>query len=194
MSQLPTERQRNILLWLNDQKTLSIDDLASRLNVSVMTVHRDLNGMALAGQVAKVHGGVTLVQPETVMAHASPACTLCGMHTSERTSFIIQKGREQLYACCAHCGLLLLSEMELVSSALARDFIYGRMVNALKAVYLLESDIRLCCEPGALVFASTEDAQRVQQGFNGRVASFMEAQQFLCSQHGSGHMAHGHSA
>ena len=183
MSQLPKDRQRQILQWLREQGTLSIDDLAGRLNVSAMTIHRDLNELAQAGHVEKVHGGVTLAQRTSRTSEAAHECSLCGMLVNARTTFLIQRDQEQLYACCPHCGFLMLDDLAEVTTALVRDFIYGRMVNALQATYLIESDIHLCCLPSTLAFASYEDAERVQRGFNGSIASFAETRQFLRSQH-----------
>jgi hypothetical protein len=81
----------------------------------------------------------------------------------------------------------LLSELKTAASALAKDFLYGHMVNAGQAVYLLECDIQLCCVPTVLCFATSDDAQRFQKGFNGWLASFKETQQFLVERHGKIH-------
>jgi DeoR/GlpR family transcriptional regulator of sugar metabolism len=184
MSPLPSERQEQILEWLREQHTLSIDTIADRLHVSAMTIHRDLNELARTGMVEKVHGGVALAAHGLRSADpGSRACGLCDMPVSTRTTVLIQTEREQFYACCPHCGFLMLDDLSQVSSVLVRDFIYGRMVNALNATFVLESHISLCCMPSTLAFASSGDAERFQRGFDGWTATFDEARQFLLQQH-----------
>lgn len=165
-----------------EQHTLTIDAIADRLHVSTMTIHRDLNELARTGLVEKVHGGAALagVRDTAPSAHT---CHLCEMPVSTRTTVLFQTEREQLYACCPHCGFLMLDDLAQASSVLVRDFIYGRMVNAVQAVFLLQSDINLCCMPSALAFSSLDDARRFQRGFNGWTANFDEARQFLTRQH-----------
>jgi DNA-binding Lrp family transcriptional regulator len=184
MTRLASERQAQILEWLRQQPTLSIEDLAKRLNVSAMTIHRDLNELEGERLVEKVHGGVVLAGTgQRVTDASSPPCAFCEMPVSARTAFIIQTEHEQQTACCPHCGFLLLDDLAQVSSILVRDFIYGRMINALQVTFLLESAISLCCMPSALAFASDDDARRFQRGFDGWIATFDEARQFLLQQH-----------
>ena len=187
MSQLPGTRQQQILDWLHQDQSLTIDELVERLGVSAMTVHRDLDQLERDGHVEKVHGGVLLAGRRTPRVTSTQECRLCSASVQERTAFVIQTAQgDQRQACCPHCGFLLLNDLDSVSSVLARDFIYGRMVNAIQATYLLESDIRLCCVPSVLCFASREDAQRVQRGFNGRIATFAESRDFLYQRHREG--------
>jgi DeoR/GlpR family transcriptional regulator of sugar metabolism len=183
VTQLPKDRQQQILLWLHEQTTLTIDDLAARLNVSAMTIHRDLNELAQSGYVEKVHGGVTLAERVSPASEAAHVCSLCGVQVSARTTFLIQREHEPFYACCPHCGFLMLDDLGQSSTVLVREFIYGRMVNALQATYLIESDIHLCCVPSILAFTSLADAERVQLGFNGWSATFDEARRYMRSQH-----------
>ncbi|MCA9981759.1 MAG: nitrous oxide reductase accessory protein NosL, partial [Anaerolineales bacterium] len=89
-------------------------------------------------------------------------------------------------ACCAHCGLLYLgqlAEQEAVPSALARDFLYGRMVNVQSAFFVVQSAVEVCCVPSTLCFATAEDATRFQQGFGGEVLTYAEAIAFLEQRH-----------
>ena len=184
MSELPTTRQDLILRWLGETPSLSIDDLVSRLGVSIMTVHRDLDHLARTGQVEKVHGGVVRVETRPRHTRALQLCRLCDAPVSERTQVIIQASHDEpLYACCPHCGLLLLAEVDQPISMLAKDFIYGRMVNARTASYLVNSDITLCCQPNYLCFANTQDALKFQQGFGGQILTFAEARTTLTADH-----------
>jgi DeoR family transcriptional regulator, copper-sensing transcriptional repressor len=183
LSDLPSVRQSQILEWLQETSTLTIEQLAERLQVSIMTVHRDLNELARTGRVAKVHGGVTL--PSSISTSSPATCALCEMHVNGRTTFGIQtQSGDQLQSCCPHCGFLLLGGLKNVTSVLVRDFLYGRMINAWQASYLLESDVQLCCLPSVLCFANRTDAKRFQSGFKGRIADFTETQHELIDHHG----------
>ncbi len=187
MPQPSAARQQQILAWLDESQSLTIDELVERLGISVMTVHRDLDRLVRDGYVEKVYGGVMLAGQFSSRAGAADACDLCNGVVRERTAFLIQNQAELVQACCPHCGFLLLDDLDDVTSVLARDFLYGRAINALEAVYLLESDVRLCCVPNILSFADRSDALRFQHGFNGRIASFAEARDFLRQRHSGLH-------
>ncbi|MEZ4669526.1 MAG: DeoR family transcriptional regulator [Anaerolineae bacterium] len=185
MPELPTIRQEQILKWLGESQSLSIDDLVTRLQVSVMTVHRDLDQLVKSGQVAKVHGGVMLAQARTPHQRAVQLCRACGIPAPERTMMIIQLPKAEPYhACCPHCGFFMLQELDQHAAVMAREFIYGRMVNAAQAVYLADSSVTLCCQPSHLCFASAEDARSFQKGFGGHILTFDEALQYAASHHG----------
>ena len=183
---IPNRRQAQIVAWLQENDTLTIKELVARLNVSAMTVHRDLDKLAAAGLVQKVHGGAKLVTAETGPGEMAvlPPCVMCGTAVSPRTAFTItlDDGRKET-ACCAHCGILRLSQLDGVGSALTPDFIYGRMVNVFQAWFLVGSDVQLCCVPSTLCFARASDAQKFQQGFNGEVMDFTAVQQYLIQTH-----------
>jgi DNA-binding Lrp family transcriptional regulator len=188
MNEIPSARREQILHWLQENQTLAIDDLVERLGVSTMTVHRDLDALVQSGAAVKVHGGVKLpeAQPSANRAVSSPTCAMCHISIPDRTAFVIRTAQgERLDACCPHCGLLLLDQIEHVVSALVKDFIYGRMVNCWQAAYLVECDISLCCMPAVLCFASQSDAARFQMGFGGKVMNFAEAQNYLIRNHRS---------
>lgn len=184
MNDIPSVRREQILGWLRENQMLTIDDLVDRLGVSVMTVHRDLDALVQSGMALKVHGGVKLATIPT--ARSAAACDLCQGNTVERTSVVIRTRQgETLEACCPHCGLLLLCQTDEVVSALAKDFIYGRMVNCWQASYLVECEISLCCVPAVLCFACEADALRFQMGFGGTVMNFAEVQNHLVNNHRS---------
>jgi DNA-binding Lrp family transcriptional regulator len=182
MSDLPNTRQAQILAWLEETPTLTIDELVRRLGVSAMTVHRDLDVLHRAGSVTKVHGGVTLHETKTV---PNPSvCGVCELSLGARTSFVIQlENGDHHHACCPHCGLLRLNDLRSVATVLTKDFIYGRTINARQGIYVVESEITLCCVPSVLCFASVDDASRFQRGFSGKIMNFKEAQQYLITQH-----------
>jgi DeoR/GlpR family transcriptional regulator of sugar metabolism len=184
MAELPTARQDQILHWLSESPSLSIDELVNRLGVSTMTVHRDLDQLARAGHVEKVHGGVIRAEAHPRHTRALQLCHLCDAPIADRTQVVIQPAHgEPIFACCPHCGFLLLAEVEQPIAILVKDFIYGRAVNARTASYLVHSDITLCCEPNYLCFANTEDALKFQNGFGGQLLTFDEARLALTSDH-----------
>lgn len=176
-------------MWLRQEQKVTIDDLAARLNVSIMTIHRDLDALAKAGQVEKVRGGAVMTN-RGKHGETTRQCTMCATHIPVRTTFIINTTTSgQLHACCPHCGLLLLDKHPDVVSVLARDFLYGRMVNAGDAYFLLNSDVAACCEPSVLCFANERDASRFRQGFGGDVLDYGGARDYLRGRHGDMHHA-----
>ncbi len=62
---LPQRRRDKIVAWLAQTGTLSIEQLAQRLGVSTMTIHRDLDRLAAEGLARKVRGGVVAVDDDT---------------------------------------------------------------------------------------------------------------------------------
>jgi len=57
---IPEERRRNILIKLRENDFLGIEGLASELNVSKITIVRDLQILKNSGLIEKIHGGVKL--------------------------------------------------------------------------------------------------------------------------------------
>ena len=55
------ERQLQILNLLNEEKEVSVEDLAKKFNVSASTIRRELNSMNKLGLIIRTHGGA-LVQ------------------------------------------------------------------------------------------------------------------------------------
>lgn len=54
------ERRQEIVNLLIENRTLELDDVASRFGVSKMTIHRDLDDLESAGVLRKVRGGATI--------------------------------------------------------------------------------------------------------------------------------------
>lgn len=183
----PTARQLQIMEWLLEKQYLSIDHLAGRLGVSGMTVHRDLDALATRGWVRKVRGGVRLSSVGNgLIVEAPRSCVMCGRVVGTRTAWSTTSAAgERWEACCAHCGLLEMQHAADSISALATDFIYGRMVNVYQASYVIGSDITLCCAPSTLCFATRADAERFQIAFGGEVYDFAEALSTMAAMHSS---------
>jgi len=172
------QRQQYILESLASQGSVRIDDLARALVVSSMTIHRDLDQLARAGQLRKVRGGAVPAAPPP---EADDVCVACYAQLSPRTQVVLHLADDsQRRACCPHCGLMMLSRgLEEVSSFLVTDFLYGRSVNGRTAAYVAESSIALCCTPTILAFEATSDAQRFQAGFGGQLFNLDGALAFV---------------
>ncbi|MDJ0953825.1 MAG: DeoR family transcriptional regulator, partial [Acidimicrobiia bacterium] len=56
---LPRQRQTYILERIRQQGGVKVADLVRDLDVSDMTIRRDLDALAQSGLVVKVHGGAT---------------------------------------------------------------------------------------------------------------------------------------
>lgn len=172
--QMLTDRQEKILEWLQTRRSASIEEIRAQFAVSTATAYRDARALVQAGTALKTSGGVRLSPPPD-LAQAVGKCFFCGAPVNERAPFVFQlQDGSQRRACCPHCGLLSLSHPKVVT-ALASDFLYGRMVNARQATFLFGSAVDLCCTPSVLCFASESDAQRFQTGFGGQVFSLGQA-------------------
>ena len=185
MAHIPSVRQTKIIEWLEESKTLTIDELAEKFGVSIMTIHRDLDALAKSGLIEKVHGGVNLITPETSPPQSTPTCSMCGMTVSERIVFSIQlKDGTGLNACCPHCGFLLLDQYEAsITAVLVKDFLHGRIMNGLEATYLVGCSITLCCMPTILSFTTLDEAERFQRGFEGEIMRYAQVRDYLVSRH-----------
>ncbi len=181
---MPSSRQAAIMRWLEEVGTLTIEQLVNKFEVSVMTVHRDLDYLQMGGKVQKVHGGVVLAQIGRNRERTA-VCPLCNDKISAHTQFIITwEGGEQGTYCCPHCGLLALDgTAKTAVSALASDFLYGRMINVYQAFYVIDSDVQLCCIPSTICFATVADAEKFQCGFGGQLMTYTTAFTHLTTIH-----------
>lgn len=59
----PSKRKNEILRTLNNHGKVKIDDLSASLNVSGMTIRRDLDTLEKEGKLIRVHGGAVLAKP-----------------------------------------------------------------------------------------------------------------------------------
>ncbi len=176
------ERRRAILQWLYQRNSLSIAELVQRFAVSRMTVHRDLDYLVAQGAAHKRHGWVELVDAEPGAASLDGRCEGCRGAANPRTTWVMEcESGHRCVACCPGCGLHLFSLAEGVRSVQAREFLYGRMVDAKRATYVAESRIHFCCRPSLLVFGDRADGIDFQRGYGGRVASFHEALTYVHS-------------
>ena len=173
----PSDRDKKILAYLEENGSASIQELADALSVSTMTIHRDLNRLSEAGQVHKMHGSAKLADNESDNDYS---CAMCGKSILGKKVFIIHLANgEQKNTCCAHCGLMLLAVTKDAWQSMTMDFLHGHMVSANQAFYVLGSDLKTCCVPSIFSFGSKEEAEKFQKGFGGRLLNMDEAIQSM---------------
>ena len=164
------DREQRILEFLKEHGNASIQELVEAFGVSNMTIHRDLNKLAEAGQILKKHGGARLPSAGSKPTEDAVSCAMCGKSVSQRTVFIVKLNNgDELRACCSHCGLMLQSRSENVWQSLTADYLYGHMISAGQAFYMVGSEVSICCVPSILVFGSKTDAEKFQKGFGGQL-------------------------
>ncbi|MEW6028981.1 MAG: DeoR family transcriptional regulator [Chloroflexota bacterium] len=169
------QREKQILEYLEQEGSVAIQELATRLAVSPMTVHRDLNRLMAAGRVQKTHGGAKLITSPDM---ETDKCAMCGKTVLERTAFVInQENGKRQRACCPHCGLMLQKKTEGVT--FTSDFLHNHMLSASQATYLIQSDLTVCCAPSVLSFGSRQEAEKFQKGFGGYLVDMARAVEFL---------------
>ncbi|WP_022940321.1 DeoR/GlpR family DNA-binding transcription regulator [Psychromonas hadalis] len=83
---IPVERQRTILSLLSQQEVISISELVKQLNVSHMTIRRDIIKLELSGKVMSVSGGVQL----TKAIYSEPSHDVKIEHQAEQKMLIAQ--------------------------------------------------------------------------------------------------------
>lgn len=174
------DREQKILEHLKTHKTASIQELAEAFGVSNMTIHRDLHKLANSGQLLKKHGGATLPNPGGKAQEETSSCAMCGKPASQRTIFIVKfDNGEEMRACCAHCGLMMQSREKNVWQSLTVDYLYGHMISAGQAFYLVGSELNICCVPSILAFGSKTDAEKFRKGFGGQLLDMEETIQHM---------------
>jgi DeoR/GlpR family transcriptional regulator of sugar metabolism len=171
---LPVERQQQIVKWLESEEFLSVTDISKRLNVSEMTVYRDIKSLMEQKKIMKTSKGITKwkeKQPSTICSYCHKPCL--NRHSVQ----IITKEQRIEQACCPHCGLLRYADIrEDVSQILCKDFLNDTTISAKTAYFLMDADLDLhCCYPQVLVFQSLKQIRQFQTGFGGQIYSFDEA-------------------
>ncbi|MCM2532500.1 DeoR family transcriptional regulator [Neobacillus pocheonensis] len=172
---LPIERQKQILNWLNEEGTLTITEISNRLNVSEMTVYRDIKQLMEANKINKTSRGISLASIANV---SSNTCTYCLKELNNRHPVqIITHDQKVEQLCCPHCGLLRYRDIEKnVSQIICRDFLQNTTISAKLAYFLMDSDFNLnCCQPQVLTFDTLKYAEQFQKGFGGVIFQFNEA-------------------
>ena len=174
---LAIERRDYILKKLQETGRVQVSELSETLQVSRMTIHRDLDALAEEGLIKKVFGGAVSAV-DYRREEPTGRCALCGRPLNIHTRVVLHTRQgNHIEACCPHCALLLLETRDDIVSGLAVDFIHGKMVNLKTATFLVNPDVVVCCTPPVLCFADEEEAHRFRQGFYGELTSLNKAQE-----------------
>jgi biotin operon repressor len=172
----PFERRKWILERLQQRGSLSLEDITAELKVSTMTINRDVQALAVEGIVKRTHGGIVL--PDVTRQETT--CATCHAPISNRMQFLYTTATgANLVYCCPHCGFAQLGRFSNVIGVYATDFLYGTMIDAYNATFVIGSRVSQCCEPTVLSFKHHEDAAAFSSGFGGTVFSINEAIAFL---------------
>ncbi|HLR69537.1 DeoR family transcriptional regulator [Virgibacillus alimentarius] len=174
---LPIDRQNQIKKLIKKKQTLKISELSEMLDVSEMTIHRDLRPLIESGDVIKTFGGVTIAQKHKSSANPEE-CTVCQRSINERMAYrLILPNNQVETACCAHCGLLRHRQLnEQVVQALCYDFLKQTTISAPLAWFVMDTSLHLgCCQPQVLPFEWRDHAEKFVHGFGGNVYPFHEA-------------------
>lgn len=96
----PPERRQRLLNWLRRDGKIVATEAAHQLNVSIDTVRRDLNQLALEGFIQRVHGGALPLSPglrsgETGMEAPKPG----KIQIAEKAAQLIQNGCVVFFDC-----------------------------------------------------------------------------------------------
>ena len=170
------ERRQWILEHLRQQGSLSLDEISTQMGVSNMTINRDVQHLAAEGAITRTHGGIVL--PDT--SRQDTTCATCHAPISNRMQFMFTLASgASLVFCCPHCGFARLDRVPNVIGVFATDFLYGTMIDAYHAAFVVGSSINLCCEPTVLSFKDQSQAQAFCRGFGGDVFTIETALKYL---------------
>lgn len=183
-----TQRRKELIEWLEQEKSLSLLQIVERFGISKMTAHRDLDMLEGRKALRRIHGGAVTLDKQTQPAVPSSssvsgqaACVVCYRPSSQHMlySLTLTNG-EQRVACCPHCGVsvhLMLGDQ--VAMALTADYLTGRPHPAQGSYFVLGSAAVPCCKPSMLTFEDADMAKRFQHGFGGTVGTLKDAINYL---------------
>jgi len=183
-----TERRKELLIWLEEEGTLSLTEMVARFGVSKMTIHRDLDLLEQRQVLKRIHGGAARIEKlvrdrdgryEARLEQGS--CLICYRPPSQHLLYTLTlKNGEQKVACCPHCGIsahLMLGDR--IAMALTADFLTGKLHSAQHSWFIMGSVCSPCCRPSMLTFEDEANAKRFQAGFGGTLGRLGDALTFL---------------
>lgn len=174
---LPVERQNRIKELVQKKQSLKISELSNLLQVSEMTIHRDIKPLIEKGFIVKTFGGITIAtEKKKKVIHEE--CIYCSrmVHKKMKYRLILPNNKIEV-ACCAHCGLLRHRQLgEKVMQAICHDFLRQTTISAPLTWYVMDTSVDMgCCQPQVLPFEWKDHADKFVKGFGGEVYSFQEA-------------------
>lgn len=182
-----TERRKELLEWLERERSLSLAQIVERFKISKMTAHRDLETLEERKALKRIHGGVvtldrpTSLNPRSQDSTGQANCLICYRPASQHLlySLTLDNG-EQRVTCCPHCGIsahLMLGDQ--IKMALTADYLTGRPHPAQSSYFVLGSASVPCCRPSMLTFEDADMARRFQIGFGGILGNLESALSYL---------------
>ncbi|MBX8947054.1 DeoR family transcriptional regulator [Lysinibacillus sp. K60] len=172
-----SERQQLIRDMILYRHNLKISELSQTLEVSEMTIHRDIKPLIEEGLIMKTYGGLTLIRDQSIHRVEEDECVYCHRKCDDRLVYrIILLNGERENACCSHCGILRHRQLgDEVAQAICTDFLTGTTISAHLAWFVLDTTVHIrCCYPQVLVFETKEYAENFVKGFGGKVLTFSE--------------------
>lgn len=164
-------RQQKLLNLLTQKGDLTVAEIRAAADISQATAYREIQALIQTGLAQKTPGGLALTETST------DHCLHCHRPVHPRLVFYLEQADgSRRAACCAHCGLLSLRRLPDTRQTMTPDFLYGALLNAAQAWYVLQSSVAPCCQPSALAFRAQTDAERFTAGFGGQVYDFPTAQ------------------
>lgn len=179
---LPIERQEHIKQVLETRKTVKISELSNELQVSEMTIRRDVKPFIKNGSVIKTFGGVSLATSSRKSETMKDTCIFCHRTLHQKMTYkLIRTNGNTEFACCAHCGLLRQMQLKNeVTHTICYDFLKQTTISAPIAFFVMDTSLDIgCCKPQVLTFEWREHANKFIQGFGGKVYNFEEALSIL---------------
>lgn len=179
---LPIERQNRIKALVMNRHNMKISELSKELQVSEMTIHRDLKPLIKSGIIIKTFGGISLIANEQTEVDGTNSCVFCSRTVDNRQAYrLILANNHIEVTCCAHCGLLRQQQLgDDVIQVLCHDFLKQTTISATSAWFVMNTSIHMgCCQPQVLTFQWKEHADKFVKGFGGNVYPFQEATEVL---------------
>jgi len=117
-------RKEEILKLIAEGYT-TVKSLADYFKVSLMTIYRDVRELEREGKIIRRHGELLIKSEDQKQVIEVGMCAYCGKTADKRLEFAYKLKGKTVYACCAHCGLLLFKEIKEFQSCMTWDFISG---------------------------------------------------------------------
>ena len=183
------ERRDFILNRLQEQGSIQIAEISETLQVSKMTIHRDLVLLEQLGHLRRIHGGAVPSagapskdgEARTLPSSKSGECLICTRPPTQHLLYALTtRSGEQRQACCPHCGVSAhLFYGDQIVMALTADYLSGKLHAAQNSHFLCGSEAAPCCRPSILTFEDEEMARRFQRGFGGVLGTLNDAIHYL---------------
>lgn len=175
---LPIERQQQIKLLVQKNKTVKISELSEQFAVSEMTIYRDIKPLLEEGFITKTFGGISLAEKKEPSHSNQNDCVYCHKPNHSRLVYRLILADDKIEtACCAHCGLLRHDQLsDEVLQAICHDFFMHTTISAHLTWFVMDTTLNVsCCQPQVLTFDNREHAEKFVHGFGGEIYNFRDA-------------------